>query len=140
MNKENTFPKCQGCNVPIHLHGTACGWINAHSIIYPLSELEKFWNSCKDASLGIKKLFEPVSIKLDRTTLPKDGQGVKFQTQDEEWHIGYFIDGENMFWIREDKWHYANDVLCWENNDPAYLVEIRLLEADSSTTVSVGKK
>lgn len=66
-----------------------------------------------------------MEIKIDPATLPADGQGVRYQTQDEEWHDGYFIEGENMFWVNDSKWHYAWHVLQWENTDPEHIVESR---------------
>lgn len=55
-------------------------------------------------------------LKIDKRTLPKDGQAVRFQTQDEDWHDGYFIEGENMFWVSESKFYSAWDILCWKSN------------------------
>lgn len=63
-----------------------------------------------------KQKFDGAEIKLDRATLPKDGQPVKFQTQDEDWHEGYFIDEDDLFWINDDKWYPAFDILKWEPN------------------------
>lgn len=59
---------------------------------------------------------EIVYIKLDRTSLPKDGQSVYFQTQNEEWHQGYFIGGDDLFWINESKWYTAFDIVSWKSN------------------------
>lgn len=69
----------------------------------------------------INERFRPdtsagAEIKLDRLTLPKDGQAISFQTQNEEWHDGYFVDGDDLFWINEDKWYPAFDILKWKPN------------------------
>jgi hypothetical protein len=58
-----------------------------------------------------------VEIKIDRATLPDDGQRVRFQTQDESWHEGYFVQGDDLFWINENKWHPAFDILRWQYLD-----------------------
>jgi len=55
-----------------------------------------------------------IHLKLDRTTLPKDGQYISFQTQDEDWHDGYFVDGDDLFWINENKWYPAFDIVSWK--------------------------
>jgi len=55
-----------------------------------------------------------VHLKLDRSTLPKDGQRVSFQTQNEEWHEGYFVSGDDLFWINESKWYPAFDIVSWK--------------------------
>lgn len=55
-------------------------------------------------------------IELDRLTLPKDGQSISFQTENEEWHDGYFVDGDDLFWINESKWYPAFDILKWKPN------------------------
>lgn len=76
----------------------------------------------KDAMLSIiAEKFPPdtsdgVEIKLDRTTLPKDGQAVSFQTQNEEWHDGYFVDGDDLFWVNESTFYPAFDILKWKPN------------------------
>ena len=61
---------------------------------------------------AVIKKNEIVHIKLDETTLPKDGQAVSFQTQDEEWHEGYFVG--DLFWINESKWYPAFDIVSWK--------------------------
>lgn len=61
-----------------------------------------------------QKYDSVVHIKLDRSTLPKDGQSVSFQTQDEEWHDGYFIDSADLFWINDDTFFPAFDIVSWK--------------------------
>lgn len=56
-------------------------------------------------------------LKLDRSTLPNDGQRISFQTQNEEWHEGYFVSGDDLFWINESKWYPAFDIVSWKPND-----------------------
>lgn len=61
-------------------------------------------------------------IKLDRTTLPKNGQKVKWQTQEDidtlSHKEGIFIEGDDIFCVgfeeEIDEWDSAWLVLYWE--------------------------
>lgn len=53
-------------------------------------------------------------LKIDRSTLPKDGQRISFQTQNEEWHEGYFVSGDDLFWVNESKWFNSFDIISWK--------------------------
>jgi hypothetical protein len=55
-----------------------------------------------------------VHVKLNRTTLPEDGQQIKFQTQNEDWHEGYFIGGDDLFWVNDETFYPAFDIVSWE--------------------------
>lgn len=56
-----------------------------------------------------------VEIKIDRTTLPKDGQYIDFFHQDkEEWFTGYFIEGEDLFWVNEKVWFSKWEIAKWK--------------------------
>ena len=37
-------------------------------------------------------------LKIDRSTLPADGQAIKFQTPNEDSFSGYFVEGDDLFW------------------------------------------
>ena len=60
-------------------------------------------------------------IKLDRSTLPGDGQKVEWQTYDDlnsqEWKQGIFLAEDDLFCEGFDnvhsKWDLAFDVHCW---------------------------
>ena len=56
----------------------------------------------------------PTIIKIDRTTLPKDGQRIRFSTYEEEDLIGQFSEGDDLFVITPTKWYSAFDVHTWE--------------------------
>lgn len=72
-------------------------------------------------------------LKIDRSTLPNDGQAIRFQTPNEEWFTGYFVEGDDLFWINESKWFNVWDVMCWVNDDPTHIVESRNNAAKSTT-------
>lgn len=65
-------------------------------------------------AIALNQSVQEVEIKLDRSTLPKDGQYIDFQTQDEDWHEGYFVEGDDLFWVNESKWYPAFDILKWK--------------------------
>lgn len=56
-------------------------------------------------------------IKIDKTTLPPDGLLVEFQTHkmwnNEQWAIGSFIAGDDLFWINSSIFYNSNEVLYW---------------------------
>jgi len=41
-DNEDEIKYCN-CQVPLHLHGTCCGWMNAKIIVYPKNENEIIW-------------------------------------------------------------------------------------------------
>lgn len=61
-------------------------------------------------------------IKIDRETLPNDGQKIKWQTQadidNDNWKEGTFYEGDDIFCIgfedSTDKWNLVWDVHHWE--------------------------
>ena len=55
-----------------------------------------------------------IHIKIDRSTLPKDGQRVVFQHENEDWSEGYFVGGDDLFWVSESKWYRSWDVIKWK--------------------------
>lgn len=78
-------------------------------------EDEKFKpHEYKKQVLNTPMPIEIVHLKLDRATLPKDGQRISFQTQDEDWHEGYFVSGDDLFWINESEWYLAFDIVSWK--------------------------
>ena len=54
-------------------------------------------------------------IKLDETTLPKDGQKVKFFIPRDGWEEGEYLSKEQMFLFDGGKFHYAWEVSEWES-------------------------
>lgn len=84
--------------------------------------IDEHYEHSKLDTLGFSGFIE---IKHDFSTLPKDGQEVKFQTENEEWHIGYYVAGENIFTYgtdpdREDNFTSAWNVIQW-----AYTSDLR---------------
>jgi AAA+ superfamily predicted ATPase len=55
-----------------------------------------------------------VEIKLDKTTLPADGQKVRWETYEEEGFVGVYLAEEEMFFESESVWRYAFEVTEWE--------------------------
>jgi len=63
-----------------------------------------------------------IEVKINRRTLPKDGQKIKWQTQDdfdnEVWKEGTFVSGDDIFCVGfEDtakEWNCSWVVLHWE--------------------------
>lgn len=55
-----------------------------------------------------------VEIKIDRSTLPQDGQHIRFKTDKEEWHEGYFVAGDDIFSVTDDVWFFVWYVHEWE--------------------------
>ena len=41
---ETTTETCAQCEVPTHLHGTACGWKSASWIMYPVNQQQNEWS------------------------------------------------------------------------------------------------
>jgi hypothetical protein len=64
--------------------------------------------------------MDPIEVKIDRTTLPEDGQRVTWQKvgEDEEWKEGTFCEGDDIFCVGfEDsasKWDLSWDVIHWK--------------------------
>ena len=67
---------------------------------------------------------ELIEIKIDKSSLPKDGQKVRWQTQKdynkEVWKEGIFSagNGDDLFCVgfedKVEKWDMAFDVLHWQ--------------------------
>lgn len=57
---------------------------------------------------------QDIEIKIDRTTLPKDGQKVSFEDEDLQWHKGIFRAGDDLFVVNSRKWFRVWDVIRWE--------------------------
>jgi len=65
--------------------------------------------------------MKEVEIKIDRSTLPKDGQKIKWQTQDDfdlnQWKEGQFCEGDDIFCEGFEniasKWDLSFSVLHW---------------------------
>jgi hypothetical protein len=61
--------------------------------------------------------MEIVEIKIDRTSLPKDGQKIKWQTQIDLdfglWKYGKFSEGDNLFVKSSSYWDLTYMVLHW---------------------------
>ena len=63
-----------------------------------------------------------IELKIDKTTLPKDGEQIAWQTQEdydnERWKIGQFIEGDNLFGEGFEekiaKWNVSWDVIWWK--------------------------
>lgn len=55
-----------------------------------------------------------IEIKIDRSTLPKDGQHVAFKNDKEEWYEGYFVDGEDIFSVSDNVWFFVWYVHEWK--------------------------
>lgn len=61
-------------------------------------------------------------VKIDRHTLPKDGQQVKWQTHEdyteEKWKEGTFSEGDDFFLVGFKKsasdWDSSEDVYRWQ--------------------------
>lgn len=58
--------------------------------------------------------MEKTEVKIDRSTLPKDGQWVKFETSKEDGLIGQFIEGDDLFVINASRWKTSWEVYQWE--------------------------
>lgn len=56
-----------------------------------------------------------VEVKIDKTTLPKDGQRIRFAIYNVEGLEGTFIESEDMFLLDDGKFHYILDIFSWES-------------------------
>lgn len=56
---------------------------------------------------------ESMEIKIDKTTLPMDGQRVRFY-DGHEWREGEYIDFDEMFWVSGSIWFFAWQIHEWE--------------------------
>jgi len=56
-------------------------------------------------------------IAVDRRTLPKDGQYIRFKTENEDEHDGYFIEGsqDDIFHVSESLWFFKWHVHQWKS-------------------------
>lgn len=62
---------CLVCTVPLHLHGTCCGWINANYILNPRTELEAQWKRLKEEASGMNGAFIVIhSVETDSHLSP----------------------------------------------------------------------
>lgn len=53
-------------------------------------------------------------VKIDRATLPKDGQKVRFKLYHEIWQEGEYFEKDGLFWCSEDEFYDQWIVLEWE--------------------------
>ncbi len=53
-------------------------------------------------------------LMIDRRSLPKDGQHVKFMTENEEFHEGYFVGGDDIFHVSDSKFFFKWHVQQWK--------------------------
>lgn len=60
--------------------------------------------------------YPRIEIKLDKSTLPQDGQKVKYYTG-EYWKEGIYDDKEQMFSVDSKDFHFAWDVHEWQPVD-----------------------
>ncbi|MFA7287614.1 MAG: hypothetical protein WC055_01925 [Melioribacteraceae bacterium] len=74
------------------------------------------------AHIEFKKVTE---IKLNRLTLPLDGQTVWYQIKDENenWRKGEFISGDDLFIDEKGRITIAFDVYHWCSSEDAVSVE-----------------
>lgn len=68
---------------------------------------------CELSKYDYKQFYNTIEIKIDKTTLPKDGQKVAFQDNDEHWHDGEFSSGDDLFVTNDNKAYIAGDIVCW---------------------------
>jgi hypothetical protein len=62
-----------------------------------------------------------IEIKHNRITLPFDEQKITFlPLSPEEWKEGEYIADEEMFWVNDEEYYYARDVVFWEPLDGNY--------------------
>lgn len=74
---------------------------------------------------GYTEFKNTISIKIDRSSLPKDGQKVWFQDMDtESWHYGYFSDGDDLFFINAGHWYNSWSVHCWCDEKDAHRINV----------------
>ena len=64
----------------------------------------------------MSKYNSSIEIKIDKSTLPQDGQKVKFFV-DDEWFEGEFDDNEEMFSVKADQFWFAWQVHEWQPVD-----------------------
>lgn len=69
-----------------------------------------------------------MEIKIDKSTLPKDGDKVKFLIRD-EWYSGDYIDEDQMFWVDEATWFFAWQVEQWEFDEERNLPKFKDFES-----------
>jgi len=69
---------------------------------------------------GDKEYWEPeiingfIQIDIDKRTLPKDGQYIRFITETEDEHEGYFVGGEDVFSVSDSVWFFKWNVHQWK--------------------------
>jgi hypothetical protein len=62
-----------------------------------------------------------VEIKHNRLTLPYDNQKIRFlPLSPEERKEGEYIAEEEMFWVNDEEYYYARDVVFWAPLDNRY--------------------
>lgn len=55
-----------------------------------------------------------VQIAIDRKTLPEDGKRVEFITDKDDMFEGYFVGGDDLFWVNESTWFAKWYVHQWK--------------------------
>ena len=58
--------------------------------------------------------MEKIEIKIDRSTLPRDGQIVRFDTYTEEGLTGQFFDRDELILTNDAQWKSVWEVYSWE--------------------------
>ncbi len=53
-------------------------------------------------------------VKIDKSTLPKDGQKVRFEIYNYDDLMGTFIEKDDMFLMDEGGFHYIHEIFSWE--------------------------
>jgi hypothetical protein len=55
-----------------------------------------------------------MEVKLDKHTLPADGEKVRFKLYKDVWKEGIYMADENLFFISEEEFYDAWIVFEWE--------------------------
>ncbi len=59
----------------------------------------------------------PIEIRIDPSTLPEDGQKIKWQTRvdfnRDIWKEGVFSSGDDHFVVDSKQWNLVSEVLHW---------------------------
>ncbi len=53
-------------------------------------------------------------VKIDKSTLPLDGQKVRFKLHPDIWKFGEYIESENLFWCSKEEFYDVWIVFEWE--------------------------
>ncbi|PXX96892.1 hypothetical protein DF185_19830 [Marinifilum breve] len=53
-------------------------------------------------------------VKIDRSTLPKDGQRIRFEIYNYDDLVGTYIEKDDMFLLDNGQFHFIHDIFSWE--------------------------